>query len=378
MTNVYLGLEHEAKAREHLRKNLHTDLSTAEETGFRENFGEALHLERRENITTSEYDAEAPYREREEYIEQLLRDGELDERELRKFLVPKPGTRAISDAERDEWLDRAEEEASPYNQAHAYLNLLGHPVDNMQYDYRRLAKHLQDSGFDVNTDEELQASITENLATRRAEAQNVFGRASGIGKAAQFLGAVGGQFSDPLNLATVAIPGGQIKAGAKLGVTIGRVAAQEAAINVGVEAAVIASQDDFRKKYNLMPANIPKQLAVGAAAGAVLGAAGGALAYKFQPRVPDDALPQRAAVEEHRAVVRETDEFAEESPLAADGHPAPDQQQMMDEAYAAEEGEVRQLHEVDDVSITAEVTKTSERLEWLRKFQDCLKGGVDA
>jgi hypothetical protein len=91
------------------------------------------------------------------------------------------------------------------------------------------------------TREEFEAAILQAANDTLAAAEDINSRATALGHVGYFLGAIGGAFTDPVNI--ISLP---IGAGRALGQGIARVMAKEALINMGVEAA---SQPAIAENY---------------------------------------------------------------------------------------------------------------------------------
>ena len=352
-----------------------------------ENTREAFGLMQRESVSRSRYNAEEPIRDRNDHIDELLRSGVLDDGEIEIFLESPKGARGVT---QEEVAARKAElagpqEANPYTSvAETYMDILGHPVDRRVINYDRLANYLRyEKGHaDVPTTEDLQAKITADLAEQREQAEDVFERSgSWVGRA---LGTVGGAIWDPVNVPLMLIPGATVAKGSTLAANAGRAAATESVIAAGEEALFIAGQKEFRKKYNLMPADTVKDIAIAAAAGGLIGGAIGGVTHALvkrgdrvaaEPIQNADELPARPAVESAAQRLDEN-ELASASANADTGHPSPEQQVMMDTAYKEiEENAGKLVVDADGRTLADEVADAGREVERLKAFKACLLGG---
>jgi hypothetical protein len=144
-------------------------------------------------------------------------------------------------------------------------------------DYNRIAKDLNDPA--IKTDEILHQERNEMLANRRAYAQDVIDRGSGM---AQFMGSLNAYALDPINIATVGIAAPATTARATSVVARAALASRDAALisgvsEIGIQALVYEHKNDIQSPYSARDAlaNIGFAALGSAAIGGVTGGLSG-------------------------------------------------------------------------------------------------------
>ena len=343
------------------------------QTGFGENAQAMFSRVQREFTSKARYNAEAPIRERNDYIDELIRRNEISQDDLEQYMVQRPGWREPTEQELSA---PASDDDWAMTMANAYLHPLGTPAENRVPDYDMLAEYFHDAGYEVSTTEQLNQKIAEDLNALAMEEEDVFSRAGLGGQAGQLGGGFLGGLLDPINIPLMFVPGASARVGASLAANVGRGAAVGAAQNVAVEAAFIAAQEDFRKQYNLAPRDIVEEGPLALAIGAITGSAGGAIGHALNKRLDSPEPPPRVDVDDgdqhYRVELAKTDahEIAMQAPNRETGVPTSEQLQMSTVAYDARADITRRI----DPELDAEIETARARVDALQGFQACLLG----
>lgn len=332
-------------------------------TGFFANEAAAFSQGQRELKSTAHYDAEAPIRERNEYIDQLIADNDID---IEPYLHQPQGLAPPEEGP-------ATEADWAVSVANAYLNPLGtdFAFDTRELDYDALGDYLSDQGYEVSKRADLDAKISADLAEAAQQDAEIFSRANMAGKAGIVAGSLRSGIWDPLNLPLMLLPGAQARIGATLAANVGKGAAIGAAQTAGVEALYNQGHKEFRRKYNLAERDLLEDAAMGAAVGLVTGGLGGAVGHALTRRRLSTEPEYRVNLEKDDIEPPKVD--LTKHPAGAEGVPT---SQQLDRTGAEFDANAATIQRIDP-ELHNEVVQARDWLNKLQAFQACLFGGVN-
>lgn len=222
----------------------------ARQTTFGQNYEAFLTTAIQSDLTISEAIMYAPMRQRNEMLDRMVREGQIDKDVVDTFRYTDTA---------DPWTGEAR---------------------TTRIDYGQLSEYVRENGIaDVESDEEIDSQIREEIHFFQQQAQEISSRSGTMGTIGGFVGGLHAGVLDPVNiLATLAIPG--VGHGATVWRTAGRQAAAGAAGNLVAEAAIqpaiMQFKNDVGLEYTWSDAltNASLSAILGATIGGATGAAG--------------------------------------------------------------------------------------------------------